>query len=276
MPELPEVERARRVTEAVAEGRVIAKARVADDPLVFAGVGPRKMQRTLSGRRIVGVHRKGKHLWLELERPPHLLLHFGMTGAIVLPSGTAVELVRAGRSPRTTWPPPHWKLVLELDDQGALAFTNARRFGRVRLRRDPLHEPPLSELGFDPLDEMPDRAGFRRALEGRRSSLKALLLDQSFAAGVGNWVADEVLHEAGLDPRRTVDSLDEAEVGRLRTALRKVITRAVKADADPARFPAHWLFHHRWERNPTTHDGRPIRFETIAGRTTAWVPAHQH
>ena len=68
--------------------------------------------------------------------------------------------------------------------------------------------------------------------EWRTVSLKGLLLDQGFAAGVGNWIADEVLYQAKLDPRRPASSLDDREVGRLRSRLRSVIQRAVEVDAE--------------------------------------------
>ena len=107
--------------------------------------------------------------------------------------------------------------------------------------------------------------------------LKALLLDQKFAAGVGNWIADEVLYQAKLDPRRRTTSLTESELRRLRTKLSLVVRTAVKANADASRYPKTWLFHHRWGKGKgaKTKRGETIRFVTIAGRTTAWVPTVQ-
>jgi formamidopyrimidine-DNA glycosylase len=107
--------------------------------------------------------------------------------------------------------------------------------------------------------------------------MKAVLLDQSFAAGVGNWIADEVLYQARIDPRRLGRSLSDAEGRRLRATLRSVLRTAVRARADSDRFPRTWLFHHRWGRNAeaVTARGEKIRHLTIGGRTTAWVPAVQ-
>jgi formamidopyrimidine-DNA glycosylase len=110
----------------------------------------------------------------------------------------------------------------------------------------------------------------------RVAPVKALLLDQSFAAGVGNWIADEVLYQARIAPRRPVRSLTDAELDRLRARLRVVVGTAVRLGADGDRFPRTWLFHRRWDRRPgITVRGDPIRWETIAGRTTAWVPTVQ-
>ena len=106
--------------------------------------------------------------------------------------------------------------------------------------------------------------------------MKALLLDQSFAAGVGNWIADEVLYQARIAPRRPARSLSDAELDRLRARLRAVVRTAVRLGADSDRFPRSWLFHRRWRRRPgVTVRGHAIRWETVAGRTAAWVPAVQ-
>ena len=276
MPELPEVELGRKVAEACARGRVIVRAKCVDDRIVFDGVGPQTVARKLKGRRVEAVRRRGKHLWFELDDRPWPLFHFGMTGAFVVPGEAALQLA-SGPRVSAQWPPRFWKILLELDDGGRLAMTNARRLGRIRLREDPESEPPISRLGFDPYLDPVGLAEFRRRLGARRGPLKAVLLDQSFAAGVGNWIADEVLYQARLSPHRPAASLDKAEQRALHTALCKVVRKAVDVDADKSRFPRGWLFHRRWGRveGGTTLAGEPIEHETIAGRTTAWVPKRQ-
>jgi formamidopyrimidine-DNA glycosylase len=114
-------------------------------------------------------------------------------------------------------------------------------------------------------------------MAGRRVSLKGLLLDQSFAAGVGNWIADEVLYQARLDPRRKADTLDGDEVKRVRSKLGSIIRKAVAVNAEKKRFPRTWLFHRRWgkEKDARMANGDRIEHLTLAGRTTAWVPAVQ-
>ncbi len=273
MPELPEVEHARRLIERVAVGHRIADARCADDPIVLVD-GPSAVCRALRSRRVVAACRHGKWLWLELDRAPHPLFHLGMTGSFRTREDSPLVLQTAPRHD-DRWPPRFTKVELALDDGRALAFTNTRRLGRVLLRDDPRAEPPISELGFDPLTGLPELARFRALLARRRGTLKGVLLDQGFAAGVGNWVADEVLYQARLDPRRSVDSLDDAEIRRLRSKLAHVITVAVKADADADRYPKSWLFHHRWEKGRRTAAGEAIEHVTVAGRTTAWVPSRQ-
>src|SRR5581483_8715571 len=150
MPELPEVEAARRAAQAVARGRRITDAHVANDPIVFEGVAPARIRRALLGRRVKAVRRHGKHLWLELDRRPWPCLHFGMTGGFHTPDKGTLRLVAHGkRGPGLAWPPRFMKLRLAFDDGGELAYADARRLGRVRLRHDPEREPPISLLGFD-------------------------------------------------------------------------------------------------------------------------------
>lgn len=279
MPELPEVEAGRLIAERVALGRRISRVRCADDPIVFEGVLPARVRRALSGRTVRAAHRHGKHLWLELDRRPWPVFHFGMTGGLHTPSGGSVRLVSSGRrTPADVWPPRFTKLSLVFEDGGEMAFADARRLGRVRLRHDPASEPPVSLLGFDALREVPPPRRFLTLLRQRAAPIKALLLDQSFAAGVGNWIADEVLYQARIDPRRPARSLSDEEGRRLRARLKAVVSTAVSARADSDRYPRTWLFHDRWGRDAlaTTARGERIRYATIGGRTTAWAPSVQH
>ena len=264
MPELPEVESQRRRVQRWLKGRRLAAVHTSDDPVVFAGRSARDVAAALRGRRVRAVHRRGKHLWVELDRRPWPAFHFGMTGWFSF-------YRREEERPR------FWKIELVTGDGRRLAFTDPRRFGRIRLQEDPPQELPIAGLGFDPLEGLPAARDLAVHLARRKAPLKAVLLDQSLFAGVGNWVADEVLYQARLSPRRPASSLSLAEVRRLRDRLHHVIARAVAVGADSERFPRSWLFHVRWGRRAgaTTGRGEAIVHETIGGRTTAWVPARQ-
>src|SRR5262245_2325056 len=276
MPELPEVETARRAAAAVAVGRRIVGAVAADDAIVFEGVPPARIRRAVLGRRVRAVRRHGKHFWFELDRRPWLAVHFGMAGGLHTSRQRSVRLVSRGHRTESGWPPRFTKLRLVLEGRHEVAIVDGRRLGRIRLRLDPVAEPPVSRLGFDALEGLPSPKRFRALARARTSAVKALLLDQSFSAGVGNWIADEVLYQARISPRRPVRLLSDGELDRLRTRLRAVVRLAVRVGSDSDRFPRTWLFHRRWHRGPAvTRHGDPIRRETIAGRTTAWVPAVQ-
>ena len=118
---------------------------------------------------------------------------------------------------------------------------------------------------------------FRELIKSRTGIIKSLLLDQSTVAGIGNWIADEVLYQSGIDPRRPANTLSESEIERLRERIHDVISYAVKHNADEKKYPETWLFHRRWGRKSgvTTINNEPIQHVTIAGRTTAWVPSAQ-
>jgi formamidopyrimidine-DNA glycosylase len=278
MPELPEVEAARVLVRRVAMGRRIARVWCADDPIVFDGRTPGQIRRALIGRRVEAVGRHGKHLWVELDTRPWPCFHFGMAGGFHTPRARGVRLVSAGHGEAPdVWPPRFAKLRLTFDDGGELVMTDGRRLGRVRLRTDPRAEAPIRDLGFDALLDVPPAARFAALLAERSAPIKALLLDQSFAAGVGNWIADEVLYQSRIAPARRASSLSRVEGRKLRAALRSVVGTAVAARADSDRFPKTWLFHRRWGRDPRamTTRGEKIRHDTIGGRTTAWVPSIQ-
>src|SRR5207244_4026366 len=223
----------------VAVGRRITGVWCAADPIVFEGVSPARFRRALLGRQVLAVRRHGKHLWFALDRRPWPTFHFGMTGGLHTPSGPSVKLVSSRRRDRRdVWPPRFTKLRVTLDDGGEVALADARRLGRIRLRHDPPREPPISLLGFDALRQLPSPARFRGLLGGRSAPIKAVLLDQGFAAGVGNWIADEVLYQARIDPRRRAHTLSEAEVQRLRAKRRpaaSVIDVSPKAIRRPLR-----------------------------------------
>lgn len=126
-------------------------------------------------------------------------------------------------------------------------------------------EPPISALGFDPILSMPLLDEFTTSVKKRACPIKALLLDQSFSAGVGNYVAgifglvfrltncspvyaDEILYHARVHPEQRCNSLTDTQVAALHLQTSEVCRIAVEAKADDTKFPANWLFKHRWVR----------------------------
>ena len=267
MPELPEVECwGRRVAEKHCLGRTIRSVYAKpDERIVIDGVSPRKFVSSLKGRTVEGCHRRGKQMWWTLSGDgPSPLWHFGMTGAF-----RSYEKV----SDR----PKFLKVELALDDGTRFGFVDPRRFGRIRLADDPLNQPPLSDLGPDALLDPQTIKWWTQALAKRKTAIKALLLNQSFLAGVGNWIADEVCYQSKIAPQRLAHELSADEVKRLRAKLKHVLQKACDWEADYTHFPTTWLFHHRWGKNEDALTGRgeEIEFDTVGGRTTAWVPKVQ-
>jgi formamidopyrimidine-DNA glycosylase len=200
-----------------------------------------------------------------------------MTGSFCV-RGVAAPRYKAFSVDDASWPPRFHKLLLRLSDGGALAFCDARRFARLRLTHDPPAEAPISELGWDPLLTPPPQGVFAAQLARRSGPIKAALLDQALAAGVGNWVADEALYAARLHPETPacVVGADAAAAAALQAAVVGVCAAAVAVDADSARFPTEWLFHRRWfKKAGHCAEGHPLAFATVGGRTTCFVPAVQ-
>ncbi|KDD75999.1 hypothetical protein H632_c402p2, partial [Helicosporidium sp. ATCC 50920] len=167
-----------------------------------------------------------------------------------------------------------WKLTLELGSGAQLALIDPRRFARVKL--GPPAPPP--HLGWDPLLSWPSFLAFSDKLGATRRSAKAVLLDQTVCAGVGNWIADEALYQARIHPEQAASDLDQHDVQRLHRLIPEICNAAIAVDANAAKLPEHWMFHARWSKaskaKPTV-GGFKIAFATVAGRTSAFVPELQ-
>lgn len=293
MPELAEVETVRKHLDQVMRGQKIKEVVLDEqDRFVFAFTKPALLRKALTGAKVTGSGRKGKYFWLELDRRPWPVFHMGMTGkiSILRPPGAhapkaATPALWEGiqlRSPvKGAEPEPErlWfsRLIMKLQNGAEVAFIDPRRFGRIWLADDPLAHPRLKKLGPDPLGEFPAAKELYEKLKKRKVAIKALLLDQKVFAGIGNYLADEILFQARLSPHRKASELSSTDVARLRRVMMAVLKKAVSLDADYERFPKSWLFHHRWGKSKTakTSAGHRIIHEEIGGRTSAWVPTLQ-
>ncbi|KAG6782059.1 hypothetical protein POTOM_011447 [Populus tomentosa] len=191
MPELPEVEAARRAIEEHCIGKKIKKAIIADDSKVIDGVSPSDFVAALVGKTIVSALRKGKNLWLQLDSPPFPSFQFGMAGAVYI-KGVAVtkykRRVVSAVNDSDEWPSKYSKFFVELDDGLELSFTDKRRFAKVRLLEDPASKPPISELGPDALLEPMTVDELHGSLSKKKIAIKALLLDQAIKSGGRNLI----------------------------------------------------------------------------------------
>ncbi|KAJ7226011.1 DNA glycosylase/AP lyase [Mycena pura] len=285
MPELPEVNRATNLINRIAKGRIIERVETVDDPIVFTGTTHEEFAEELTGRTVESAERYGKVFYLNLSGPGRMpVLHFGMTGMLQVKGELATYYKETPKSASTDWPPRFMKFILHLSDSQAggttqLAFLDARRLGRIRLCQTPLTEPPISDLGFDPILSMPSIEEFELLVLKRSCPIKALLLDQSFSAGVGNWVADEILYNARVHPEQRSNTLTNEQLAALHHQTANVCQIAVAVDADDSKFPENWLFKHRWGKGKkAAHDlklptGAPatIKWITVGGRTSAYV-----
>jgi formamidopyrimidine-DNA glycosylase len=265
MPELPEVEAIRIIVEKAMKKKKIIEVHAPNDTMIFDRGTAAQFKKKITGSTVTGSDRRGKYFWLKLNHKPWPIFHLGMTGSFEV---YASEKELPKKTPRSL------RVEFKLSDGGIIWFKDPRRFGRVRLSDDPLNEKSIAALGFDPLFEFPSAKALHEILSKRKAPIKAVLLDQSIFAGVGNWIADEVLFQARFSPFRAARSLTLKEVTTLRSAILKVIKKAVSVSANADDFPKTWLFHHRWgkSKNARVFSGHAIRHVTIGGRTAAWVP----
>src|SRR5262249_17182655 len=153
----------------------------------------------------------GKYFWWTLDRRPWPVFHFGLSGMISIRGEPSVVLESARGAEALPWPPKHLKLVVRTKGGVELGLRDPRRMSRVWLTDDPKADPRLTILGPDTLDAPPSPKAIALRIGHRKAPLKTLLLDQALFAGIGNWVADEVLLAAKLHPNRSGASLSAAE-----------------------------------------------------------------
>ncbi|XP_020086796.1 formamidopyrimidine-DNA glycosylase-like [Ananas comosus] len=189
-----------------------------------------------------------------------------MTGEMHIKGVPVTKYKRSAVSSTDEWPSKYSKVFVQLDDGLEFSFTDKRRFAKVRFLEDPESVPPISELGPDALFEPMQVNEFVDSLSKKKIAIKALLLDQSYISGIGNWLADEVLYQARIHPLQLAASLSKESCEALHRSIKEVIEYAVEVDADSSRFPAEWLFHFRWGKKPGKVNGKKIEFITAGGR----------
>ncbi|CAN6360292.1 unnamed protein product [Urochloa humidicola] len=276
MPELPEVEAARRALQEHCVGKRIVRCAAAEDTKVIDGVARDRLEAALVGRTIAAARRKGKNLWLELDSPPHPTFQFGMAGAIYIKGVELSKYKRSAVSSTEEWPSKYSKLFVQMDDGLEFSFTDKRRFAKIRLVDNPEAVPPISELGPDALFEPMKLDDFTKSLGRKNVPIKSLLLDQSFISGIGNWMADEVLYQARIHPMQTASKISKDKCAELQLCIKEVIDKSLEVGADSSQFPESWIFHSR-EKKPGKAfvGGKKIDFITVGGRTSAYVPELQ-
>jgi len=284
MPELPEVEHARRLVHKHCVNKTCTNVILpsletgVEDDKCFKDVGEAAFVKAVLNKRLVDTHRKGKQGWLEFEGDSFVLFHFGMTGAFSVKGEQPLKYVEF-KVDEINWPPRFYKFVLEFEKgETCLAYTDPRRFGRVSVRNEcPRKSSPVNKLGFDPYTDEVSETEFGKIFKRRNAAIKSVLLDQSVACGVGNWMADEMLYRAKIHPEVRASELNEEAMRSLRKAMFDVTKVAVENEADSGRFPSDWLFHHRWGKNQNAKmpNGEKISFCEVGGRTTAFVATRQ-
>jgi formamidopyrimidine-DNA glycosylase len=264
MPELPEVETIRRQLAPLVEGKRLERVEIID-PRWSRPFAPSELAVALEGRRIEGLHRRGKYLLWSLQGDVHLAQHLRMTGALLW-------------EPKPE--PANVRVRIQLRPRHRLVIVDPRRFGtgELLLGTEALETFFQARLGLEPFDERFTAEHLRGVARGRRTPIKALVLDQRKVAGVGNIYADEALFRARVHPLRPAGRLSAGQHIDLRAAMIEALQAGVDArgasiddfrhvDGVRGSFQDQFLVHRR-EGEPCGRCGGPIVKMVVAGRGT--------
>jgi formamidopyrimidine-DNA glycosylase len=271
MPELPEVEAVARALRPLVKGQRIHCLHVFH-AIALKPQSPAAAAKIVEGRRVREVFRRGKYLFLALDRGL-VEMHFRFDGQLVWFTGAKELLERANGDEDGV----HVDVALEFG-KGALGFADQRHFGRVHAWESEAECAPLRKLGMDAFASGFTARELHERLSRSRRPLKEFLLDQTRIAGIGNIYSSEALWHAGLDPWRRADSLDRKKSAKLHKAIVYVLRRALECCQDPApdfRDPKWWfqglediLRAYQREGLPCRRCGRPIVRAEQRGRST--------
>jgi formamidopyrimidine-DNA glycosylase len=279
VPELPEVEVTRRRIAPLLVGRRIRVLRTTR-PSYFFVTPPGRLRRALAGRTVEGLGRRGKYLLARLDDGQRLVVHLGMTGQLFASTAASERLLsasgRAALAPEAQIrfrPDAHTHLRFCFEDGGAEVYLrDARKFGKVLLLGAGESHPRLDRLGTD-------------ALEATGAAIKAVLLDQSVIAGVGNIYADEALFLAGVRPGRRAARVTRRECAAIVDAIRRVMRRSIETGGSSISdyvAPDGSDGAYQDERRVYARDGEPcaacgdrVRKRIVAQRGTHYCPRCQ-
>lgn len=230
VPELPEVETVRRALQPVMEGARILRV-VVRRPDLRTPFHPEFVAH-LEGQTIVTLARRAKYLVARLSSGEALAMHLGMSGSFRIARATSQETPGRFQWPRSR-AGAHDHVTFWLSSGVAVTFNDPRRFGSMALVDAATGDAMFAKIGPEPLSNAFDAHTLARACAGRKTSIKAALLDQQVVAGVGNIYASEALHRAGLSPHRLASSiatgrgLPRPAAIRLAAAVKRVLTDAI-------------------------------------------------
>jgi formamidopyrimidine-DNA glycosylase len=274
MPELPEVETIVSDLRPYLVGRTIVHCELRF-PTIVRHPEPEAFVDSVVGLRITAVGRRGKYIIIRADDEVLLVVHLGMSGQLRIVDP---------ESPMAL----HTHAVFDLDDGRQLRYTDPRRFGRLLLGTESalLASGTMPRLGPEPIDPEFGAEELYKTFRKRRARLKAILLDQSTIAGVGNIYADESLHRARLRPDRLASSLSRKSVRRLHESLRDSLQVAIaNRGSSVDTYRDAWgtmgtqqekLLVYGRAGEPCFTCGRPLSLVRIAGRSTVFCRHCQH
>lgn len=273
MPELPEVETVKRTLEGKILGLSFGTVKILM-PKIVRTPSADDFTKLIPGKKVLKLGRRGKYILIHLSDDFTMVIHLRMTGQLIY---CAPDRERT----------KHTHLIFNLDNGMELRYLDIRQFGQVSLI--PTAElqafPGLGSLGPEPLEDEFTREFFKKELRNRRTKIKALLLDQTFLAGLGNIYVDEALHKAKIHPERLACTLNAREVSLLFQAIRDVLSEGIEhrgtsikdyvdVEGQAGGFQNRLQAYGR-ENKPCSHCGDLIARKKVAGRSSFYCPSCQ-
>ncbi len=213
MPELPEVQTIVNELNQQVRGRVIKSVNILRDSII--GNKKSLFEKTVKNKLIHSIERKGKYILIDLKPKCWLIVHLRMTGKFIVQQ-SPISIHK------------HDRVVFELDNDQVMIFNDVRCFGTIEVVTSIAENKKLNQLGWDPWNKQLTISNLRMKLKNRNVSIKALLLDQSIIAGLGNIYVSEILFDAKISPFLRGNQLSKAQLSRLVNSTRYILTEALK------------------------------------------------
>ncbi|MGD0817043.1 MAG: DNA-formamidopyrimidine glycosylase family protein [Methanomassiliicoccales archaeon] len=258
MPELPEVEQARRYLETNALNRRILSVEVFDGG-VLQDVDPPMFRECLTGRSMTTAGRRGKQLFIGLDDGSFLTVHLGMTGDLTVDEDGLI--------------PKHSRIAFRFEGGISLFYSDQRKFGAIGVIGSVDQFVTEHRLGPDAL--CINQSEFRGRVSGRKKAIKSVLLDQSVLSGVGNLYADEALFQARLHPATRADSISQKKLGDLQRQISRVLRGSIAVSSDFSSLPDGYLLRVRNEGTECPRGNGLLALIKVGGRTSIFCPKCQ-
>ena len=259
MPELPEVNTVQKEFEKVALQQSITEVVVHDDKII-RNVTARQFRNALKSRYFSGSYRQGKYFFGILDNGDHILFHLGMTG-------DPVYYYDQGDAPR------HERFRIEFDSGLILGYNDPRKFSHILVLSDLSSYLTKIKLGPDAMRILePD---FIDLFTNRKTSLKAVLMNQQLISGVGNLYADEICFQAKIHPASQAQALTKRHLKKIYAKMQSILQEACDRNAYYNVYPDDWFWKWRNDKTDTLKGKGSVKKMTIGGRTTYFVDGYQ-
>ena len=247
MPELPEVETYRRYIEASSMNQSITDF-TCEDPRKLLLNDYDEMREILRGCQFLETYRVGKHLFIKTNKTFWVYMHFGMSGDL--------HYFNEHEDP-----PRHARMVFYFNNGYRLGFICPRKFERIGLVENPTEF--LRKKGVAPDVLLIEIEEFAKNLKRKKSAIKSVLLDQSVVAGIGNWLADDVLFQAKIHPETRASEITEGGVAYIFRAMQYIVQTTIDAEANYDLLPDDFILHARGWGKPHLSGKCPCGKEAI-------------